>query len=851
MFALFITLLLALSGTDAATDTTYSANFIMTYPQMPNAGVSGLLIYDLSQRSLAFRFTATNSSEIYKWNQNLGYRSAGSVGQYEQQYVWKVVPNSACSPCAQYSNTKGFPFTNNSFDGGWASSVLVPPAIKGGFSGNVAGTVDARGCTRYDSPGESWATYFGIKGNELCYLADSSGRLFTIVEGSVQSSYDSRLIEPPTGCKCLLPVDIAVSLDRSSSIITRDTYYYTAFMKSFANSFYFNSSDPTNTAQLSITQWGGALWPLTSIGNLNFTSNYDNIKTASGVIGCTSRASDCKFCYNCDNKKREEDAQGQGSCSNPKKPDRNSTRCTFGESTCTACGIYGMTDQFARSTYLNRPSATKIAIVITDGRSNTPYPGNPTYVQGDCKRDSDQPRTRTQEIGCYLDITLARQNLLAKVPGVITYAIGVGGDYAGTTLDRISGSSDRSFNVSTFEDLLANLQKFVLGFCALPNPTTECGSCCGFCQCGQCLPPDVPIPSAFCDENNYALSEGNCFIKPVKKTNPPCPTQNCRTSLCSNATSSCSYTDNCAPGQPGINECFEYQCARNITTGFYSCQPSLYLCAPNTTRPPTNAPTTSAPIDLTIPTKAPTPSTPCSQGCGSFGSCNPDGSCLCTNNYTGVLCGIPPEVDVCRNDTECFVNLCVESRCVMGPTGGRICLSEGKNCDDGLRCTLDSCDPTLGCLHVRKFCDDGLQCTDDVCNESTGQCTYSEPDCSHLEDGCHTGYCDNYVENVSQRCQQKLIECERDGNCSIAECREGEGCVNEVYSCGVAYYGAIAIAGGVIAGIVIAAGACILIAAMTAGGGYAVSRNFNVDQESHVHVSPLYKSPTKINVALG
>lgn len=846
MFLLFITFFFSLpDGMRTATDTTYSASFVMTYPQMPNAGVSGLMVYDLSQRSLAFKFTSSDSLEIYKWNQNLGY---GSTGQYEQQYVWKVVPNSACSPCAQYSNTKGFPFTNNSFDGGWANSVLVPPEIKGRFGSNVVGVVDSRGCTRYDSPTGSWAAYFGIKGNFLCYIADSSGRLFTIVEGSIKSTYDTTLIEPPTGCKCLLPVDIAVSLDRSSSIITRDTYYYTAFMKSFANSFYFNSSDPVNTAQFSITQWGGTLWPLNSIGNLNFTSVYENIQTASGVIGCTSRSSDCKFCYNCDNKKR---AQGQGTCSNPKKPDKNSTRCTYGESTCTACGIYGMTDQFARSTYLNRSSATKLAIVITDGRSNTPYPGNPTYKQGDCEYDSDQPRTSSQDIGCYRDITLARENLLAKVPGVITYAIGVGGDYASTTLDRISGSSDRSFDVSTFEDLLTNLQKFVLGFCPLPNPTTECGSCCGFCQCGLCLPPDTPLPSSFCDENNYVLSEGNCFIKPVKKSNPPCPIQPCKTSQCSNLTNTCSYRDNCEQGQPGINECFEYQCVQNTSTGFYSCQPSIYLCAPNTTRSPTQAPTIPVPVDIGQPTEAPTPSTPCSLGCGSFGNCDSEGNCNCTQNYTGVLCGIPPGIDVCLNDTDCFVNHCVDSKCVFGPNGGRICLTSEKNCDDGLKCTLDGCDPEVGCVNEMKFCDDGLQCTDDACNESTGECVYSEPDCPFLDDSCHESFCDNYVTNVSERCQQKLIECPREGNCSIAECRDGEGCINEVYSCGVSYFGAVAVAAGVIAGVVVAGAACVVMAAATAGGGYAVSRNFHSEQESHVHTSPLYRGQGKAGVALG
>jgi hypothetical protein len=829
MFIIFLTVVTVLvNSVSGATDTTYSGDFILTYSQMQNAGVGGTIVYDLARRSFGLRFTGQGSSEIYSFNVNLGY---GESGQYENQYVWKIAPNSACSPCAQYSNTKGFPFTNDTFSGGWANSVLIPPAIKGRFGSNIAGTVDARGCRRYDAPPTSWASYFGIKGNELCYIADTTGRLFTIIEGSIKPTYDTSILNPPTGCKCLLPVDIAVSLDRSSSIDVKSTYFYNAFMTSFANSFYFNSSDPVNTAQLSITQWGGTFWPLNSIGNLNFTSNYDNIKTAASVMGCTSRSEDCKFCYNCDNKKRE---QGQGSCSDPKKPSTNSTGCTYGESTCTGCGIRGMADQFTRSTYVNRPSATKLAIVITDGRSNTPSPGNPTYKQGDCVYDSDQNRTRRQNIGCYRDITNAREYLLSKIPGVVTYAIGVGSEYSSTTLDRISGSSGRSFNVTTFEDLLANLQKFVLGFCPLPNPISECGNCCGFCQCGVCVAPDVPIPSSFCDEYEYTLSTGNCYINRVRKVDPPCPPLNCKSASCNNATNTCSYVDNCATGG---NPCFEYGCVRNSSTGFYSCQPSLYLCS-NTTGSPT-APTTT------------TPPNNCSLDCGVFGECDVGGTfCNCTDNYTGTLCAIPPGIDVCSTDEDCFVNYCIESECVVGEGGGKVCLSKPKDCEDGDLCTDNFCLDDVGCQITEKSCDDGLLCTEDSCVASTGLCSHQVVNCSHLDDECHTSYCNDFSENVTLRCQKQLVECNHEGNCSIAECRDGEGCVSEQYSCGVAYYGVVAgVTAGVIAGIVAAAFVCIAGAA-TAGGGYAVSRSYNAESDNHVHVSPLYKSGGKAGVGL-
>jgi hypothetical protein len=844
LLTLFFVLSFFCVSIEGATDTTFSAGFILTYDQMQHAGVGGIIVYDLSQRTLAFQFTGLGSKEIYQFNVNLGY---GASGQYDQQYVWKVAPNSACSPCAQYANTKGFPFTNDTYSGGWSNTVLIPPSIKGMFGGNVAvAGVDSQGCTRYNAPPNSWASYFGIKGNNLCYLADTNGRLFTIVEGSVKPTYDPTIIVPPTGCKCLLPVDIAVSLDRSSSITTGSTSYYNAFMKSFANSFYFNATDTANTAQLSITQWGSSLWSLSSIGNLNFTSNIDNIQTAASVVGCTTKStSDCGFCYNCNNKKR---AHGHGSCT-PKKPSNNDTSCTFGESTCTGCGIHGMADQFTRTTYNNRPTATKIAIVITDGRSNTPYPGEPTYQQGDCELDSDQSPSSRQKIGCYLDITNARNYLISKMPSVVTYAIGVGNDISATTLDRISGSPDRSFNVSTFSDLLTNIQKFVLGFCPLPNPITECGtSCCGFCQCGVCVAPDTPLPSDFCDPYNYTLSSGNCFIQPVAKAIPPCPPQNCKSVQCSN-TSGCLYTDNCGTGRVGINPCFDYQCVNN------SCQPSAYLCAPNTTRSPTTAPsvpTTEAPPTPTTTTEAPTTlPTPCTIGCGIEGSCDGQGvDCVCRNNYTGVLCGIPPNIDVCSGDGACFVNNCTTSSCVVGEGGGKVCHSVPRDCDDGNPCTINTCDDSSGCQTTTKFCDDGIQCTDDSCDAGTGLCVHIQPNCSYLDSECYTSYCSN-VENVTQRCQKQQVVCENPTNCSISECREGDGCVSDEYACSATYYGIVAgIAGGIVAGIVIIVVFFVLVGAATAGGGYAISQHYNTESENNVHVSPLYKPSTRMGAGL-
>jgi hypothetical protein len=96
-----------------------------------------------------------------------------------------------------------------------------------------------------------------------------------------------------------------------------------------------------------------------------------------------------------------------------------------------------------------------------------------------------------------------------------------------------------------------------------------------------------------------------------------------------------------------------------------------------------------------------------------------------------------------------------------------------------------------------------------------------------------------------------FYSCEKTSNCSITECRlEDDGCVSEEYTCTPAYFGVVAgVAAGVIGGVV-AAGCFILCAAATAGGGYAVSKNYDHESDGAVNVSPLYKQSTKAGVGM-
>jgi hypothetical protein len=97
-------------------------------------------------------------------------------------------------------------------------------------------------------------------------------------------------------------------------------------------------------------------------------------------------------------------------------------------------------------------------ILITDGNSNTlqdPY-------SAACDDSGDQYQTGNP-LGCYTDIKNERDYLVSQVPGIVTYAVGVGNDINPATLDVISGSPDRSFLEDSWDSLIANINTYILG----------------------------------------------------------------------------------------------------------------------------------------------------------------------------------------------------------------------------------------------------------------------------------------------------------------------------------------------------------------------------------------------------
>ncbi|MBM4395055.1 MAG: hypothetical protein FJ087_05140 [Deltaproteobacteria bacterium] len=112
-------------------------------------------------------------------------------------------------------------------------------------------------------------------------------------------------------------------------------------------------------------------------------------------------------------------------------------------------------------------------------------------------------------------------------------------------------------------------------------------------------------------------------------------------------------------------------------------------------------------------------------------------------------CSHTPEKD----GSECGAATCTAGGGYVAPRRCKAAVCgpapEAVSCDDGLACTVDSCDPLKGCSHlaVDGDCDDGFACTTDVCDPLAGcvstpedsACTDSDPctdDVCSPSDGC-------------------------------------------------------------------------------------------------------------------
>jgi hypothetical protein len=98
-------------------------------------------------------------------------------------------------------------------------------------------------------------------------------------------------------------------------------------------------------------------------------------------------------------------------------------------------------------------------------------------------------------------------------------------------------------------------------------------------------------------------------------------------------------------------------------------------------------------------------------------------------------------------------------------------------CDDDNPCTIDGCDPNLGCTLTVLACGDDDPCTMDRCDVQTGTCLHPADAC---DDGnaCTEGSC-----VAGSGCEWTATDCSDGNSCTSDGCSPGSGCINTTLDC--------------------------------------------------------------------
>ncbi len=187
----------------------------------------------------------------------------------------------------------------------------------------------------------------------------------------------------------------------------------------------------------------------------------------------------------------------------------------------------------------------------------------------------------------------------------------------------------------------------------------------------------------------------------------------------------------------------------------------------------------------------------CSSGCTSDADCDDGVACTTTTCDTDTgICGAPTLDDAaCDDGAGCTVDSCTTSGCnnamaadgtdctsVGGATG--TCMSgacvtgceSDAECDDGIDCTADVCDTTIGaCSNTPEdtMCDDGVDCTSDTCSAATG--CVATPVNTACDDGigCTSDTCD-----ATAGCMFTPVDmaCDDSVDCTVDVCSPTSDC---------------------------------------------------------------------------
>ena len=125
-------------------------------------------------------------------------------------------------------------------------------------------------------------------------------------------------------------------------------------------------------------------------------------------------------------------------------------------------------------------------------------------------------------------------------------------------------------------------------------------------------------------------------------------------------------------------------------------------------------------------------------------------------------------------------------------TGGHCVVGDGVTCDDGQLCTVDACDPDVGCIATAvpgccaatADCNDHDPCTSDACNLDSNTCTHepvsdvcmpcaADTDCSPLG-RCSGQACEGGI------CTVTTTSCDDGDACTADSCPDAGGCRHDL-----------------------------------------------------------------------
>jgi len=426
--------------------------------------------------------------------------------------------------------------------------------------------------------------------------------------------------------------------------------------------------------------------------------------------------------------------------------------------TCISCGQRLGADQFPKG----RKFAFKLLIVVTDGYANTPSAGY------------------TCSPNCNNDLTAGAAYVISKVPDptqLAMYAVGVGSDrdVSAEQLLIVAGNKqDHVLRRNSFSELASVNVELISRSC--DQNLFPCGGCCGFCLCGKCQPPDTCADTSKCDLGTLPTGQVCCTTTP-KSCAAAAAADLCSTFVCQDGNCVANTTITCAP--PQNTTCFKRDCVP--ATGL--CKTSQTGVCPNI------------------------------QECQNASGCNDNNMCTTENCTVDGSCAwqtincatVVGAGDKC-NTVECDP---AQRGCYLKP------IDVNATCDDGNLCTLDACDPQIGCTHTPvTTCVDNDFCTIDTCDPIRG--------CLFVPKLC----------NISGNASCKISFCnETDGNCTYRDVACGT-VLPEGILIG-ASLGAAALVGIIIAAIICAAG-------VGAGGAYAYVQAQGGGPLSETRNNPLY-----------